>query len=338
MSSFARAACAALLVVASARAADAQLYESVGTRAQGMAGAFVAVADDATATWWNPAGIASGAYFSAVVEHGRTTQPADTTGRVPASELGTTGFSVSFPALGLSYYRLRISEIAAITGDPAAGRQDPGAPAALVRTLVVNQFGATVDQSVGGHLVVATTLKIVRGGEMPGSATADDPLGAANDLDVDVDTRADLDVGAMVRVGSIRGGISVRNLRQPTFGSGANELTLKRKARAGLAYVMAGKPAGGFNGVTVAGDVDVTKTATPFGDVRHVAGGVEALFAKKHVAARTGVSTNTVGDTRRSLSYGFSVSPANGVFVDFARTNGEDESLRGWSSSIRLTF
>ena len=43
--------------------ADAQSFEALGSRAQGM-GAFVAVADDASAVYWNPAGLASGAYFS----------------------------------------------------------------------------------------------------------------------------------------------------------------------------------------------------------------------------------------------------------------------------------
>ena len=35
----------------------AQPYESLGVRALGMGGAFVAVADDATAAYWNPAGL-----------------------------------------------------------------------------------------------------------------------------------------------------------------------------------------------------------------------------------------------------------------------------------------
>ena len=46
--------------------AGAQSTESVGTRAQGMGGAFVGVADDASAVYWNPAGLAGGAYFSLV--------------------------------------------------------------------------------------------------------------------------------------------------------------------------------------------------------------------------------------------------------------------------------
>ncbi len=34
--------------------ASAQGFEAVGTRALGMGGAFVAVADDASAVYWNP--------------------------------------------------------------------------------------------------------------------------------------------------------------------------------------------------------------------------------------------------------------------------------------------
>ena len=41
-----------------------EAFECIGTRAQGMGGAFVGVADDASAVYWNPAGLAGGAYFS----------------------------------------------------------------------------------------------------------------------------------------------------------------------------------------------------------------------------------------------------------------------------------
>jgi long-subunit fatty acid transport protein len=43
--------------------ARAQTFGGIGTRAEGMGGAFVAVADDASAVYWNPAGIATGATF-----------------------------------------------------------------------------------------------------------------------------------------------------------------------------------------------------------------------------------------------------------------------------------
>src|SRR5258705_4401047 len=102
------AALAATVVVVSATPARAQLYEDVGTRAQGMSGAFVAVADDATATWWNPAGIASGAIFSLIIEKGRVTQPESPSGFDPARRAGASGFAMAFPSLGLSYYRHRV--------------------------------------------------------------------------------------------------------------------------------------------------------------------------------------------------------------------------------------
>ena len=49
---------------AAAQAAGAGGVEVLGVRAQGMAGAFVAVADDATAAYWNPAGLGTGDFFS----------------------------------------------------------------------------------------------------------------------------------------------------------------------------------------------------------------------------------------------------------------------------------
>ena len=54
--------------MATAAPAAAQTFEIVGTRAAGMGGAFVAVADDASATYWNPGGLALGRMFSAVVD------------------------------------------------------------------------------------------------------------------------------------------------------------------------------------------------------------------------------------------------------------------------------
>ena len=49
----------------------AQGVEAVGIRALGMGGAFVGVADDASATYWNPAGLVTGPLGSAVAEFGR---------------------------------------------------------------------------------------------------------------------------------------------------------------------------------------------------------------------------------------------------------------------------
>jgi len=338
MSCLARAACAAALLLAVANPAAAQLYESVGTRAKGMGGAFVAVADDATATWWNPAGIATGATLSALYERGQETEPAHPSDQGPASRLKPNAFAVAYPALGLSYYRLRISEIAAIspTAPPPADRQDLGATAPFARTLALSQFGATFAQSAG-PLVLASTLKLVRGGVTRAVAAAQNPLDAADDLDVDVETHADLDLGVMVNAGSLRGGFSIRNLRKPQFGSDDERVELKRQARAGVAFLTASR-GGAFDALTLAVDVDVTKTSTLFGDVRHLAAGGEAYFAKRHVGVRGGLQRNTIGTARPAFSYGFSVAPTTGVYLDFARTTGRDETVEGWNAGVRLTF
>ena len=60
-----------LLALASVPAEAQQIFESVGTRALGMGGAFVAVADDASAVWWNPAGLIVGQPFGATIEWDR---------------------------------------------------------------------------------------------------------------------------------------------------------------------------------------------------------------------------------------------------------------------------
>src|SRR5512132_2153648 len=92
----------------SARPAEAQPADVVGVRAQGMGGAFTAVADDATAAWWNPAGLAGGSYFNALLESGNHREPP--TDRTAAGDVRavqgaeTRSFAVAFPALALSYY------------------------------------------------------------------------------------------------------------------------------------------------------------------------------------------------------------------------------------------
>src|ERR1043166_7174466 len=60
-----------VLLVCAADPARAQGDPPVGVRAAGMAGAFTAVADDATAAVWNPAGLASGSYVSGILDGGR---------------------------------------------------------------------------------------------------------------------------------------------------------------------------------------------------------------------------------------------------------------------------
>lgn len=333
------AAVAVTAVVVSATPARAQLYEDVGTRAQGMAGAFVAVADDATATWWNPAGLATGALFNLVLEKGRATQPESPSLLNPARRAAVSGFALALPSFGASYYRLRVSELAPVAPTDALeqNRQDGGAEARQVRTLGISQLGATVGQSLGDHVVVATTVKLVRGGR---AAAAVDPstdlLDQGDDLGLARETHPDLDAGVMLAFPGIRAGVSIRNLRRPAFGQGAERIALKRQARAGIAWTA--KPGGALAALTVAADADVTRTLTPFGEVRHVSTGAEAWLVNRRLGLRGGVAANTIGERRTTKSAGASVAVTRSLYIDGARLFGTDKSIRGWSSSLRFTF
>jgi hypothetical protein len=294
--------CASFLsfaVTAAPGLAFAQSFDGVGLRAQGMGGAFVAVADDATATWWNPAGLATGAYFNAVLEYDRTRDPPETGG----------GIAVAFPALGLSYYRLPISEMRVVTStDQTPGsRQD-------VRGL--SQYGATAGQSLGKHLVVASTIKLVRAGE----------------------TRGDLDLGAMASLGVVRLGLVVRNVRQPTFSadSGGTTLELPRQARAGAALVARGN--GPVNGLALAVDADLTTLPTSRGDQRRVAAGLEVWAFRRSLGVRTGLSANAIGDSDTSISGGISLAVRSGTYVEAHATGGSEATRRRWGLGVRVTF
>jgi hypothetical protein len=311
--------------------ASAQIYEAVGTRAQGMGGAFVAVANDASATWWNPAALIL-SYFSVVVDRAVTEEPADPSGVWRAT---TGGVAASFPSLGLSYYRLRVSEIAAPAstagGDP--GRQDLGAAGIGLRSRYTQQFGATIGQSLGNHVVIASTLKLVRAGE---SAAPPGTLDEADELEPSLDSSGDLDIGALVMVASARIGVSVKHVNEPEFGEGSGRFVLGRQVRAGFAWV-AGQT-GAPVIVTAAFDADLTRTPTAFGEARHIASGVEVELPRQRLAVRGGVSANTVGDTGSSVSGGVSLGLVRGFYLDAARTFGSDRSRKGWAASFRLTI
>jgi hypothetical protein len=284
--------------VVAPQAASAQTFETVGIRAQGMSGAFVAVADDATTTWWNPAGLASGGFFNAILEVDRVDNPAGTRARA---------FALTVPALGLSYYRFTLNGIqpSTPTASAPANREDQG---------VLSQFGVTVGQSLGPHLILGSTLKLVHG------------------LD---DTRPDLDFGAMAAFSRVRLGLSARNLRKPHFSDSDRRIDLSRQVRVG-ASVRAGLQ----DRAEIVGaiDADLTTTATVMGDERHLATGVEAWLANRSVGLRAGVGVNTVGESRRSGSVGLSVGLRSGFFLDGQLTRGSDQARNGWGFGLRVTF
>jgi hypothetical protein len=281
-----------------AQPVSAQIYETVGIRAQGMAGAFVAVADDSTATWWNPAGLATGAYFSGVVEH-RSGEG--------VSDEGTLGISFMVPSLGLSYYRVRVGAVplAAPTAS-APGDQGTGFP-----SFAINQLGVTTGQSLGQYLVVASTAKLLITDQL----------------------RGDIDFGAMVKVGSVRLGISAKNLTAPDLTVDGVVVEHNRQVRVGAAYAPGAR--GGVS-LIAAADADLTTTATVGGDVRHVAGGAEVRAGR--LGLRGGASFNTIAEPRASFSGGASFAVRSGIFLDAHVTRGDDDVMKAWGFALRVTF
>ena len=324
-------------------AAQAQTTDAIGVRAQGMGGAFTAVADDATASWWNPAGMAGGAYFNALIESGSHREPpTDRTAAgqpQPAWRSDTRNVAVAFPALGLSYYRLRVSEIQpqSSTGSTPGVRQDGGATEVRLRSMVLHQFGATVGQSLGSHLVVGSTFKLVRAGAASQvQAAGTGSLDAAAAIDASGETHTGLDVGAMAVFGRARIGLTVRNVQQPEFGSGTDAFTLSRHVRVGAA--LSSGTRGVIGSATLAVDADLTKEATVLGDERRIAVGAEAWSPKRMFGVRGGVGANTIGARRTSLSAGASAALKTGMYVDGEFTGGTDQGRKGWGVALRVTF
>src|SRR5260370_817654 len=116
--------------------------------------------------------------------------------------------------------RLGGSEIAPQpTAGPQPSRQDLEGAGIGLRSWVTNQFGATVGQSIGDHLVIASTLKLVRAGSTTSTGgSTGGSLGTAAALDVSLETKADLDVGALAVVGPLRLGVSAKHVGRPGFG------------------------------------------------------------------------------------------------------------------------
>ncbi len=146
-----------------------------------------------------------------------------------------------------------------------------------------------------------------------------------------METEADLDLGTMASFGRTRLGLAVKHASEPKFGEGVNRLVLRRQVRAGLAVVARGL-------VTVAVDADLTRTATAFGDARHLAAGAEAWLSRRRIGLRGGVSTNTVGEAGTSASTGVSLAVRSRAYIDAALTVGSDRSREGWNLGLRVTF
>ena len=304
--------------------AGAQSTESVGTRAQGMGGAFVGVADDASAVYWNPAGLAGGAYFSLLLD-GNTARSVPDAEPVGADRSGWI-LALSMPALGLSYTRLQSTTVRPAFGIPENSR---------LESLVTHQIGGTLVHSIVDNIAVGATVKMVRGTAASADVMGNDREELLDHLDLigHSSTRVDLDLGVMAVASFGRAGLTVRNLTAPTFDTGrGEELQLERQARAGGSVLLLPE-------WKLAGDIDLMINRGAFGDVRELAFGTEGQVMRQ-LTARAGLRFNTIGDRGwgPAVSAGVSYAVFGAILVDGQITGGSDNAFSGWGLAGRFIF
>ncbi len=151
-----------------------------------MGGAFVGVADDGTAIYWNPAGLAAGSYFSLALDHG-VGEPTQQGTRGGDSK--NTIIGVSMPALGLGYYRLEarsvVPSVLLLPVDEVPSSRNLSAVEPVrVNSLVTHHTGVTLVQSLMQGVAIGSTLKVVSG---KAASTLIDAASVEAALDRDVD-------------------------------------------------------------------------------------------------------------------------------------------------------
>jgi hypothetical protein len=306
------------------QAAAAQpTFEVTGERALGMGGAFVAVADDATATHWNPAGLAVGGPVGMTIGWARLQSGnPDAPPAAGAWRRSTRLTSIGSLPLGLSFGSFEMTTL-------GAGRL--GRTEVDVRTLRTSRVGATVLQSIADGLVVGATVNYIRGSVISALST-DDSVGDALDRTQDLEGRSrgtvDVDLGIMADLDRVRFGIAWKNLRTPAFGDpSTGVVTLPRQGRLGLAVLPT-------DGLTLAMDLDLD-TVDLGGDLRRAfALGGEGHLGRRLVA-RTGLRWSLVGDRRLSASVGMSVALRRGLWLDGHYAQGRLDEVREFGVALR---
>ena len=301
--------------------AHAQTFGALGTRAEGMAGAFVAVADDASAVYWNPAGLATGATFDFQVSTGRKS---------------TVFIGAALPVLGASYYRTRQAAGFTTVSDPP-DRQNGGSGEVPIRTLTTTNIGITVVQTIVPGLVIGSTARVVHGGidTLDPSTASGSPRARSRG---ESRTTADLDAGAMVSAWDLRFGLTARNLTEPEFQDGGGQLRVNRQFRVGAALVPRSLPTGVHGPFSLAVDADLTTTPEIRGDRRTAAVGGEYWLSRGFVGLRSGVRWSTLGNSDRAFSGGFTVRLPRSTYVEGQVTKWDALDETEWNVGGRITF
>ena len=307
----------------------------------GMGGAFVAVADDATAAYWNPAGLTTGAFFSLLVDQTSSqTRLSPSRPDSPGSDEAGIIVGMSTNTTAFSYYRLRINQIErpldpADSPDPA--QKDQWGEATL-RSVVTHNVALTGAQLLYPGVSLGTTLRYVRGSfgvalGNPGLTTVA-WLREAGHVKRRGQNKVDLDVGLKIGGRRLQVGLVARNLLAPSLdGPDGRSVRLDRQVRVGLAVRPVGR-------LLVAADVDLSRLSTVHGDRRSLAIGAEQWFGL-WLGVRGGARFNLEDlddDPGAVGALGLSVALTSGVYVDAQLTRGRNEVEQGWSIAGRVGF
>ena len=317
-----------VMAAAWAQSAAAQAFDPVTTRAAGMAGAFVAVTDDASAVYWNPAALASGSYFSLLLD--RTSAEATMDDPSLGGSRSATFIALGTPPFGASYYRLRYTWVS-----PPAGGSDSFR---MGQSLITHNTGVTLLHSIAAGLSIGTTLKLVRGiatsGNLP-PGDLDDLLDDTGDLIGKATNKFDADAGLAYVHSGLRAGLTVHNMVNPKFeATDGTRLELEPQARAGVSL---SSP----HGFLIAADLDLNDVRGPLGRVQQFALGSEARFLPR-AYARAGFRMNTLGGEPGGhapvFTVGGSFAVLSSLWIDGQGTVGSDAGGPGWGVAARVAF
>lgn len=301
-----------------------------------MAGAFVALSDDATAVVWNPAGVAKGPLGGVVFEGAR----GDLRRGTPAADQAARGRSyllaVASPALGLAYVRTRVDAVSADAGSDH-GEAHGEAGRLRVQSLAVRHLGVTLVQSLAEGLVVGTTLRWVRG--RFATDTRVEPiepvarrLAEAAVLSGDTGSAFDVDVGVLATAGRLRLGATWQNLREAALEArDGSAWTFRRAVRAGVAVRVT-------RALTLAADADLRRrTVEGARDDRHVAVGGE-WQAASWARVRAGGRRRMREPGAPVPALGGSVRVARRLWTDVFLSRSVKPQVTEWGVGARVEF